>query len=34
MVLAQWQKDKAGKMVNQMVWPLAAKSADLKFPIR
>ena len=34
MVLAQWQKDKAGKLVKQVVWPLAAKSADLKYPIR
>ena len=33
MVLAQWQKDKSGKMVKQVVWPLAAKSADLKYPI-
>jgi branched-chain amino acid transport system substrate-binding protein len=34
MVLAQWQKDKSGNMVKQVVWPLAAKSADLKYPIR
>ena len=34
MVLAQWQKDKSGKMVNQVVWPLGAKSAYLKYPIR
>jgi len=34
MILAQWQKDKSGKMVKQVVWPLAAKSADLKYPIR
>jgi branched-chain amino acid transport system substrate-binding protein len=34
MVLAQWQKDKSGKLVKQVVWPLAAKSADLKYPIR
>jgi branched-chain amino acid transport system substrate-binding protein len=33
MVLAQWQKDKSGKPVKQVVWPLAAKSADLKYPI-
>lgn len=33
MVLAQWQKDKAGKLVKQVVWPLAAKSADLKYPM-
>jgi len=34
MVLAQWQKDKAGRLVKQVVWPLAAKSADLKYPMR
>jgi branched-chain amino acid transport system substrate-binding protein len=34
MVLAQWQKDKSGKIVKQVVWPLPAKSADLKYPIR
>ena len=34
MVLAQWQKDKSGKPVKQVVWPLNAKSADLKFPMR
>ena len=33
MVLAQWQKDKSGKMVKQVVWPLAAKSADMKYPM-
>ena len=33
MVLAQWQKDKSGAPVKQVVWPLAAKSADLKYPI-
>jgi branched-chain amino acid transport system substrate-binding protein len=33
MILAQWQKDKSGKLVKQVVWPLAAKSADLKYPI-
>jgi branched-chain amino acid transport system substrate-binding protein len=33
MVLAQWQKDKAGKLVKQVVWPLAAKSANLVYPI-
>jgi len=26
----QWQKDAAGKLVKQMVWPLEAKTADLK----
>ena len=34
MVLAQWQKDRSGKLVKQVVWPLAEKSADLKYPIR
>jgi len=33
MVLAQWQKDKSGKPVKQVVWPLAAKSANLVYPI-
>ena len=28
MVYMQWQKDSAGKLVPQIVWPLAAKSAD------
>ncbi len=34
MVLAQWQKDKSGKLTKQVVWPLAAKSASLVYPIR
>lgn len=34
MVLAQWQKDKAGKLVKQVVWPANSKSADLKYPMR
>ncbi len=34
MVLAQWQKDKSGNMVKQVVWPLSAKSANLKYPLR
>lgn len=34
MVLAQWQKDKSGKLVKEVVWPLAAKSANLKYPMR
>jgi len=34
MVLAQWQKDKSGKLVKQVVWPLASKSANLVYPIR
>lgn len=33
MVLAQWQNDKSGKLVKQVVWPQAAKSADLKYPM-
>jgi branched-chain amino acid transport system substrate-binding protein len=33
MVLAQWQKDKSGKLVKQVVWPLAGKSANLVYPI-
>ncbi len=33
MVLAQWQKDKSGAPVKQVVWPLAAKSANLVYPI-
>ncbi len=28
MVYMQWQKDSSGKLVPQIVWPLAAKSAD------
>ncbi len=31
--LAQWQKDKSGKLVKQVIWPLAGKSADLVYPI-
>src|ERR1022692_339790 len=34
MVLAQWQKDKSGTPVKQVVWPLAGKSANLVYPIR
>ncbi len=34
MVLAQWQKDKSGKPVKQVVWPLAGKSANFVYPIR
>jgi branched-chain amino acid transport system substrate-binding protein len=33
MVLAQWQKDKSGKLGTQVVWPLAAKSANMAYPI-
>ena len=31
--LAQWQKDKSGKPVKEVVWPLAGKSAELVYPI-
>lgn len=34
MVLAQWQKDKSGKPLKQVVWPLAGKSANFVYPIR
>ena len=34
MVLAQWQKDKAGKLDKQVVWPPAAKSANTLYPVR
>jgi branched-chain amino acid transport system substrate-binding protein len=34
MVLAQWQKNASGKLDKQVVWPLAAKSADMLYPIR
>jgi branched-chain amino acid transport system substrate-binding protein len=33
MVLAQWQKDKSGKTVKEVVWPVAGKSANLVYPI-
>ena len=33
MVLAQWQKDKSGKLVKQVVWPLSGKSANLVYPM-
>ena len=33
MVLAQWQKPKDGKLARQVVWPKAAQSADLIYPI-
>jgi branched-chain amino acid transport system substrate-binding protein len=33
MVIAQWQKDKAGKLTKQVIWPLANKSANLVYPI-
>jgi branched-chain amino acid transport system substrate-binding protein len=34
MVLAQWQKDKAGKPVKQVIWPDASKSAPFAYPIK
>ncbi len=33
MVLAQWQKDKSGKLDKQVVWPDAAKTAGIVFPM-
>jgi len=33
MVLAQWQQMPDGKLGRQVVWPDAAKSADLMYPI-
>jgi branched-chain amino acid transport system substrate-binding protein len=32
MVLAQWQK-KNGKLETEVVWPAAAKTADLLYPL-
>ena len=34
MVVAQWQKDKSGKLVKQVVWPADAKSANFLYPIK
>jgi len=34
MILAQWQKDKSGKVVKEVVWPPAAKSANFAYPMR
>jgi branched-chain amino acid transport system substrate-binding protein len=34
MVLAQWQKDKSGKLDKQVVWPDTAKTANIVFPIQ
>jgi ABC-type branched-subunit amino acid transport system substrate-binding protein len=34
MVYIQWQKDAAGKLAKQVVWPLEGKSADAVYPIR
>jgi len=33
MVIAQWQKDKSGKLAKQVVWPLANKSANIVYPM-
>jgi branched-chain amino acid transport system substrate-binding protein len=33
MILAQWQKEKSGKLVKQVVWPPDAKSASFTYPI-
>ena len=34
MVIAQWQKSKSGAPVKEVVWPLAAKSANVVYPIK
>jgi branched-chain amino acid transport system substrate-binding protein len=34
MVLAQWQKDKSGKPIKQVIWPDASKSAPIQYPIQ
>jgi branched-chain amino acid transport system substrate-binding protein len=34
MVLAQWQKDRSGKLVKQVIWPEAAKTAAPVFYIK
>ncbi len=34
MVYIQWQKDASGKLVKQVVWPPAGKTADPLYPIR
>ena len=34
MVYVQWQKDASGKLVKQVVWPEAGKSADALYPAR
>jgi branched-chain amino acid transport system substrate-binding protein len=34
MVLAQWQKDKSGKPIKQVIWPDASKSAPMQYPIQ
>ena len=32
MVLGQWQK-KDGKLVKEVIWPKAAKTADILYPL-
>ncbi len=32
MVFVQWQKDSAGALIKQVVWPLGGKTADLVYP--
>jgi branched-chain amino acid transport system substrate-binding protein len=34
MVLAQWLKDKSGKPVKEVVWPVESKSSNIKYPMR
>ncbi len=34
MVYLQWQKDESGKLVRQIVWPEAAKTAEALYPLR
>jgi branched-chain amino acid transport system substrate-binding protein len=34
MVLAQWQKDRSGKLDKQVVWPDTSKTATMVFPIQ
>ncbi|MGA2989390.1 MAG: amino acid ABC transporter substrate-binding protein [Candidatus Korobacteraceae bacterium] len=34
MILAQWQQDRSGKLEKQVVWPDAAKSAAIIFPLQ
>ncbi len=34
MVYIQWQKDEAGNLAKQVVWPLEGKTADVLYPLR
>jgi branched-chain amino acid transport system substrate-binding protein len=34
MILSQWQNDKAGKPVKQVVWPTDVRSAKLQYPMK